>query len=189
MEQLELLKFMLELLERLDVAYMVVGSIASGAYGEPRLTQDIDLVIAPDPDKIRQLCVALPSEDFYVSVEAALAAARQPGGQFNVIHPESGNKFDFMIARTDAWGREQIARRQRIKLLPDRDAYAARPEDIIISKMLYYQEGGSEKHLRDIAGILKVSGDAVDRGYLSLWAAQLGLAAILQAVLHRTGTP
>jgi hypothetical protein len=59
------------------------------------------------------------------------------------------------------------------------------PEDVILGKMEYYHEGGSEKHLRDIAGILKVSADMVDRQYVSLWAAQMGLSEIWQMILDR----
>jgi hypothetical protein len=53
--------------------------------------------------------------------------------------------------------------------------------------MVYYREGGSEKHLRDITGILKVSGDAVDRRYVSRWAEEMGLADIWRAILGRPG--
>jgi hypothetical protein len=66
-------------------------------------------------------------------------------------------------------------------------AFVASPEDVIIGKMLYYREGGSEKHLRDITGILKVSGDQVDRAYVARWAAELGVTEIWQAVLRRLG--
>jgi predicted nucleotidyltransferase len=186
-EQTDLLRFTVETLERLGITYMIVGSYASGAYGEPRLTQDIDIVIDIDWPQARQLCAAFPPAEFYVSLEAALQAARQPGAQFNVLHPSSGNKIDFMIARRDAWGIGQLSRRQRMQLLPGREGYAARPEDIIIAKMLYYHEGGSEKHLRDIAGILKVSGDIVDREYVAGWAERLDLADIWRAILGRIG--
>ncbi|HWE94836.1 MAG TPA: hypothetical protein VG269_12800 [Tepidisphaeraceae bacterium] len=187
MEQTDLLRFTIEVLERLGITYMIVGSYASGAYGEPRLTQEIDIVVDLELPQIAQLCSAFPPGDFYVSLEAALQAARQPGAQFNVLHPSSGNKIDFMIARRDAWGVGQLSRRQRTQLLPGREGYAARPEDIIIAKMLYYQEGGSEKHLRDIAGILKVSGDIVDRKYVDEWAERLSLADIWRAILNRIG--
>ena len=187
MEQPELLAFSLELLEKLNINYMVVGSIASSAYGDPRLTQDIDIVVDFAPGQVSSLCEAYPTGEFYVSVEAADKAARQPGAQFNVLHPSSGNKIDFMIARRDAWGIGQLSRRQRMQLLPGREGYAARPEDIIIAKMLYYQEGGSEKHLRDIAGILKVSGDIVDREYVGSWVERLVLADIWRAILKRIG--
>ncbi len=187
MDQRELLAFSIEVLERIGIPYMIVGSIASGAYGEPRLTQDIDIVIVPGLDQVRGLCAAFPTDDFYVSVEAALQASKTPGAQFNVLHPESGNKIDFMIARSDNWGKEQISRRQRIQMLPGHEAFAARPEDIIISKMLYYQEGGSEKHARDIGGILKISNELVDRNYVARWAESLGLADIWKAILARVG--
>jgi hypothetical protein len=167
---------------------MLVGSLASSAYGDPRMTRDIDFVIDMTAAQVRTLCAAFPSDQFYVSPEAALQALSLPAGQFNVIHPESGNKIDFMIARRDAWGKEQVSRRQRVQILPEISGYAARPEDVVLGKLLYYQEGGSEKHLRDIASILKVGGDAVDRGYIERWATDLGVPDIWQAILNRVGT-
>ena len=185
MQQIELLQFALDILERLGIPYMLVGSYASGVYGEPRLTLDIDIVIAPSEPQLRSLCSAFPQDEFYVSADAALAALQLPNGQFNVIHPETSYKIDFMIARTDPWGREQLARRQRVEVLRGQQGFVARPEDVIISKMLYYQEGGSEKHLRDIAGILRVSGQFVDRDYVQRWSVELGLEDIWDAILAR----
>ena len=186
MEQPDLLRYVVEVLEGLDITYMVVGAIASSAYGEPRLTQDIDVVVDLRPEHIRHLCDAFPPGEYYVSAEAALEAVLQ-GGQFNIIHPASGNKIDFIVARKDPWGRIQVSRRQKVQILPDSEGYVARPEDIIIGKMAYYREGGSEKHLRDIAGIMRVSGEEVDRAYISLWAEQLRLTDVWQAVLRRLG--
>lgn len=187
MEQPELFRYTLDVLERLGITYFVVGSFASMAYGEPRSTLDIDVVIDPRGDQIDRLCDAFPDPDFYVSREAARASlvARS---QFNVIRPDTGNKVDFMIARGDAYGREQIVGRRRLKLLPDREGFAARAEDVIVGKLLYYREGGSEKHLRDIAGILKLSGGQLDRGYIERWMAELGLNTEWQAVLARLDT-
>ena len=163
---------------------MVVGSFTSAAYGEPRLTNDIDIVVDLELNQVDELCDAFPSADFYVSREAARAALACRG-QFNVIDPSSGNKVDFMISRKDAWGIEQLARRQKIPLLPNLDVFAARPEDIILSKLLYYQEGGSEKHLRDIAGILNTTREAVDRNYIKARVEQFGLTDIWTAVQAR----
>ena len=184
MEQVDLLRMVISTLERLDVPYMVVGSMASSSYGEPRFTQDVDVVIDPTESQAVALCRAFPSDEFYVSEEAARAAV-QCRGQFNIIHSSTSNKVDLMIARAEPWGRTEMSRRQRAQILPGLEGYRARPEDVIIGKMLYYQEGGSEKHLRDITGILKVSGDAVDRQYIERWAAQLGLEEIWQAILVR----
>jgi hypothetical protein len=183
-EQVDLLRYVVEVLEERGITYMVVGCFASGAYGEPRLTQDIDIVVDLRPDQVEPLCAAFPEEDYYVSREAALNAVVRRE-QFNIIHPASGNRIDLIIARKDAWGQAQLSRRQRMRVFPDRDVYFARPEDIIISKMAYYREGGSEKHLRDITGIMKVSGEEVDTAYIRQWAEKLGLTEIWQAIVRR----
>lgn len=142
-------------------------------------------MIDPILAQLRALCAALAPEDFYVSPEAAMSAMQMPQGQFNVRHPGSGNKIDFMIAGQDAWGREQISRRQREQIFPEMQGYAARAEDIILSKLRYYQEGGSEKHVRDIGGILRVSGAKIDRPYVERWAAELGVSEVWRAIVDR----
>ena len=184
MEQDELLRYAMDVLERQGLTYMLVGSLASGVYGEPRLTQDIDIVVELSADRVAGLCTAFPAPEYYVSEQAAREAVAL-GGQFNVIHPASGNKIDFMIARQDAWGRGQLGRRRREQIFPDRLGYTAAPEDVILSKLLYYQEGGSEKHLRDVASMLRISGDEIDKAYIGHWAAQLGLVQEWQAVLKQ----
>jgi hypothetical protein len=186
LEQAELLRRTLEALESQGIVYLIVGSFASIAYGEPRMTRDIDIVVDLKPDQVDRFCAAFPETDYYVSTAAALQAVRE-GGQFNVIHPASGNKLDFIVARRDAWGQEQLRRRQRVLILPGLSGYAASPEDVILGKMWYYQVGGSEKHLRDIAGIMQVSGEQVDKEYVVRWAEQLGFSQIWQAVLTRIG--
>ena len=188
MEQAELLGYLIDVLENLGIPYMVVGSMASMAYGEPRLTQDIDVVVDLHDRHVLRLCAAFPQPEYYVSPEAA-AEAVQHEGQFNIIHPTSGNKVDLLVVKKDAYGQEQFARRQRVEIMPDREGAVARPEDVIIGKMEYYREGGSEKHLRDITGILKVSPDEVDRRYVARWADELGLSEIWRAILRRLGEP
>jgi hypothetical protein len=184
LEQIDLFRMTVQTLERLGIRYMVVGSFASSTYGEPRMTRDIDIVIDVHGDQIERLCDAFPPDEFYVSQDAARMAVLQHG-QFNIVHPDSGNKIDFMIARTDPWGREQLDRRQAV-LFPDTGTwYAARPEDVILSKMIYFQEGGSDKHLRDIAGMLKVSGSVIDRAYLARWVERFGLQEIWQSILRQ----
>lgn len=70
-------------------------------------------------------------------------------------------------------------------MLEGHDAYFARPEDVILSKMLYFREGGSERHVRDIIGILKVSGSEIGMAYIAEWAARLGLVEIWESVRRR----
>ena len=186
MEQTDLLRHAIDALERLAIPYMLVGSFASTAYGEPRFTQDIDIVLDLSADRIAAFCAAFPAPEFFLS-EQAVRDAVQAHFQFNVLHPATANKLDFILTRTDEWGRVQMARRQNVQLLPDRMGVAARPEDVILGKLLYYAEGGSDKHLRDITGILRISGDAVNREDIGQWAEQLGVSAIWQAILQKLG--
>lgn len=185
MEQADLFRYVIGVLEKMGAPYIVVGSFASAVYGEPRMTLDIDIVVRLSPEHVESLCEAFSSEDYYISREAVLEALTT-GTQFNVIHAESGNKIDFMIARTDAWGREQLDRRRRADFLPGLAAWVASPEDVIIGKMIYYREGGSDKHLRDAAGIMKMSGDERDTDYIEEWAGCLGLSDVWRAILDRT---
>lgn len=180
----ELLQLAIETLERLQIPYLVCGSVASGGYGEPRMTRDIDIVIDLRFGKVAELSEAFPAPDFFVSKEAAIEAIRTEK-QFNVIHLASANKIDFMIARDCVWSRVQLERRQRIPLFGNVEGFAASPEDIVLSKMLYYHEGGSEKHLRDITGILSVQAEKIDRDYISQWATRLKVAEVWSAVLRR----
>jgi predicted nucleotidyltransferase len=177
MDQLELLKKTVRILESLGIPYMVVGSYGSGAWGEPRFTRDIDILVALKPADADRLTKEFPFPEFYLSEEAARDAVAG-GGQFNVIHPLSGVKIDFILEGAGAWERQQLGRRVKIRLEPDLELFVAAAEDVIIGKMLYYREGGSDKHLRDIAGILKVSGEDLDRAYIERWSRDLGLAEI-----------
>src|SRR5258708_39379133 len=96
---------------------MLVGSFASMFYGEPRLTKDIDIVVELRFDQVASLCGGFPAPEFFVSLPAAHQAVAQ-GSQFSVIHPTSGEKIDFMVARNDGWGRSQIERRRVSEILP-----------------------------------------------------------------------
>ncbi len=184
MEQSDLLRHVIDALEKLNIHYILVGSLASTLYGDPRMTQDIDIVIDLKQEQVPAFCAAFPSSDFYLS-ESAVRDAVRTHFQFNVLHPASGNKIDFILAQDDAWGRQQLANRQLISLLPDRQGYAARPEDVILGKLRYYHEGRSEKHLRDIAGIVKLQGSQLDRQYVSEWAGRLGVKQWWEMILER----
>ena len=106
-------------------------------------------------------------------------------GQFNVIHPRSGLKVDFMVSGDSPLDRSRFLRARRLSPGPDFQASFSSPEDVILKKMEFYQEGRSEKHLRDIAGVLKVSGDQIDRSYIEDWVSRLALEEVWQEVQRR----
>lgn len=102
-----------------------------------------------------------------------------------MIHPASGLKVDFILLRDTAFDKSRMRRGVRLRPGPDYEATFASPEDVILKKLEYYRGGESDKHLRDITGVLKVRGDRLDRAYIASWAARLGVDDIWQAVLER----
>jgi hypothetical protein len=182
MEQGELLRRVVETLERLRLNYLVTGSIATTLYGEPRFTNDIDVVVQLPLERAEDWVQAFPADDFYVDAEQVrLAIARR--GQFNIIHPASGLKVDVMIPAMDEFDRSRFARARRVRPADDFEADFAAPEDVIVKKLLYYSEGGSEKHLRDIGGVLRISASDVDRDYIATWAQRLGVLEVWKLIL------
>ena len=158
---------------------MVSGSVASIVYGEPRLTNDIDLVVVLSAAHIQQLAVLFPLDRFYCPPPEVIAAeARRPRrGHLNLIHQDTGLKADLYLAGSEplqAWG---LARRRRVELGPGQSIWIAPPEYVILKKLEYFREGRSEKHLTDIRGMLAVSGDEIDSSFLDAQIANLGLAA------------
>lgn len=121
-----------------------------------------------------QFCREFPAEDFYISEEAVRDAIVRHS-QFNIIHPQSGLKIDVMIPDASAFDRSRFSRARRVHTGIDWDASFATPEDVIIKKLEYFKEGRSDRHLRDIAGVLKTSGDEIDLAYIRRWVAELAL--------------
>ena len=186
MDQSDLLKYTAGELRRLRIPYAVVGSFASSIWGESRLTQDIDIVVELRPAHVPLICAAFPDPEFYVSSSAALEAV-QHSTQFNVIHPSSGNKIDFMLAGNKPWVVTQLKRSKSLPVFDDVEVDVAAPEDVILGKLIYYRDGGSEKHLRDITGILKSSAVIVDHNYLSQQAEKLGVLDLWEAMENSIG--
>jgi hypothetical protein len=164
-------------LNQSGIRYMVGGSVAAILYGEPRLTHDIDFVTFLRFDDIARLRDTFPSSEFYVPPADVIAAeiAREPTGSFNVIHADSGFKADFYTTGRDelqAWGFRHVRRMQ----FRGEPIVVAPPEYVIVRKLEYFREGGSEKHLRDIRAMLAVSGELVDRTALNDWIQRRGVA-------------
>lgn len=184
MELHNLLHRLVSTLERLQIPYLITGSVAAMAYGEPRLTNDIDVVVDLNVSHVDGLLSQFPADEFYLSDEAIRDALARKG-QFNIIHPLSGLKIDVMVQQGTAFERSRFNRARLVYFADKQGGRFASPEDVILKKMEYYREGGSEKHLRDIAGIMRVSAGMVDESYIGQWADQLGLREVWDAILRR----
>lgn len=184
MDQRELMNYVVDALDRHGIPYAITGSHASSVYGETRFTNDIDVVIdLSSQTLLDELLGEFPRGTFYVSDIGARHAVSH-GGQFNIIHEDSSQKVDLIIPQRVDWP-DQLARRTRVSIEPSRDIWFVSPEDLILKKMDFYREGGSDKHLRDIAGTLKIAGSKVDRAYITQWSGKLGLDEIWNALQQR----
>lgn len=161
-------------LNALGVPWMAVGSIASSAYGERRTTLDLDVVAV-----VRQYQVALfpevfPEADFYCPPDEVIDAevARSGHGHFNLIHHHSVYKADVYLTTGSDFERWAFANRRAVKA-GETPVWLAPPEYIIIHKLEFFREGGSEKHLRDIRGMLAVT--EVDRALIESEVERRGL--------------
>lgn len=163
-------------LERFEIPHMLAGSFASTYYGDPRTTNDIDLVIDPSREALERFARGLDRGRFYVSVEAAREAFERRG-QFNVVLLDSGWKADLILRRDRAFSRAEFERRQSAEIAGVQ-VHLATAEDTIIAKLEWARAGESERQLRDVVGILEVSGERLDRDYIARWIAELGLQAL-----------
>jgi hypothetical protein len=170
----ELLSFVAAALDRIGVPYFVTGSTATIAYGEPRFTNDIDIVIKIDESSVASFHRQFDNAAFYLAPETVRRAIRH-ASIFTLIHPSSGLKVDFVVAEDSPFNRSRFARARDLQIAEGRYVRFATPEDVILKKLEYYREGRSEKHLRDIVGVLRISGDQIDYEYLQRWVAALDL--------------
>jgi hypothetical protein len=176
MPEPELLLLFVRPLNRAGIRYIVSGSVAAIFYGEPRLTHDVDFVVYLTPADIGRLAEAFPATDFYIPTADTIAieARREQRGHFNILHFDTGFKADFFLS-----GREELHawafRFKRQVQFEGETVALAPPEYVIVRKLEYYREGGSEKHLRDIRAMLAVSGGQLDLTALNEWIARRAL--------------
>jgi hypothetical protein len=163
-------------LNRLRIPYMVTGGVASVVYGEPRLTRDIDLVIELRPRDARRFAEAWSAEEFYVPPVEVIEeeSGRAERGHFNVIHHQTALRADVYLAGSDALNAWSFAHKV-VRHVEGDEVFMAPIEAVILSKLRYFQMGRSDRHLRDIRQMLRISGDLVDRPELERWAARLGV--------------
>jgi len=167
-------------LERGGIPYMVVGSVAAMIYGEPRMTHDLDLVLELAPSHARHLPALFPETEFYCPPSEVIRAEVVHRGQFNLLHHETGLKIDLIVRKDTPHARTEFSRRSRAPFWEGHDVFVASPEDVILKKLDYFRQGGSQKHLGDIRGILAET--PVDPSYLDHWLAELGLQREWQQV-------
>ena len=172
-------------LERAEIRYAIGGSWASTAFGEPRFTNDVDILADFTLDNLNRFLGSLP-ETFFADPEEARKAIHL-GRPFNVIYMPMAFKFDFFPARAFPLGMEELDRAIFLagSGLSEAPAPFVTPEDILLAKLHWFRAGGevSEVQWRDIRGIVRSRGGTLDRDYLEQSAGKLGVRVLLEKAL------
>ena len=178
MNEIDIVRDISRRFEKAGISYMLTGSMAMNYYAQPRMTRDIDVVIAIGPEDIGRVA-ALFRPDYYVSEENIRESVARES-IFNLIHQESVIKVDCIIRKRTQYRRMEFDRRQRISIL-DFNTFIANKEDLIISKLAWAKDSHSEIQLGDVRNLLATGYDA---GYLHHWTRELGLDTLLRECLE-----
>ncbi len=183
-------KPVVEAFEQLSIPYFIDGSVASSVYGFARATMDVDVVADIVFGQVSPLAERL-TDEYYVE-ERMIKAAISDVSPFNLIHLKTMMKIDVFIPERSPYHDSASARKLRDRLVPnDRDSifYLSSPEDVILSKLRWYEAGGrvSERQWFDVLGVIKVQADSLDKAYLVHWSTTLGVHGPLEQAFQESG--
>jgi len=178
MNEIDIVRDISRRFEQAGIAYMLTGSMAMNYYAQPRMTRDIDVVIAIGPEDVGRVA-ALFRPDYYVS-EENIRESLAHESIFNLIHQESVIKVDCIIRQSSDYRRVEFERRERISIL-DFTTFIVSKEDLIISKLFWAKNSHSEIQLADVRNLLATGYDA---DYLQHWTGELGLDNLLNECLR-----
>jgi len=181
--------FLAAVVQHLDAAgvpFMVTGSHGSSYHGQPRATNDLDLVIDPTPAQLDAFVAALGAS-YYVDANAARDAFSRRS-MFNIIDFASGWKVDLIIRKERAFSVEEF-RRRRMGTVRGCQVPVATPEDVILSKLEWDKLTPSDKQMRDALQVAQAKWATLDHDYLRKWATVLGVADKLLVLLEKAQQP
>lgn len=172
------------ILEELNIQYAVTGGYAVSVLGRPRATFDIDIVIELFELKIPSLAKALKTLSSISELDEAMADdACKREEEFNYIHVESGIKIDFWVTKKNPISQLEIKRRIK-KIINNQEVFFVSPEDLILSKLRWYQEIESTRQLEDIESVIKIQ-KRLDWKYIKKWAREQETLEILNKLLNK----
>jgi hypothetical protein len=177
----------LDALEALEIPYMVVGSFASTFWGRPRMTHDADLVVEIADEKVADLALRL-APTFYAPLFVIEDAVRKRG-QFNLIHLDCAFKVDLWLLKVSPYDTACFERRL-LGILFDREVWISSPEDVILSKLLWYRAAPVlDRQFQDVLEVYEIQEPYLEHAYLDRWARVLGITDLLERVKQEAARP
>lgn len=176
--ELDVLRDISKKLTDAKIPFMITGSMAMNHYAEPRMTRDIDIVIALGTKEVGSLAQILKL-NYLFSIETAFEAVARRS-IFNVIHESSLIKIDFIVQKDSAFRQCEFERKQKIRI-QDFETFIVSKEDLILSKLEWSKDSKSELQQRDVRNLIATS---CDETYLNDWAEKLGLEEALRVCIN-----
>ena len=184
-EVLQVTLLITDVLDQLEIPYVIGGSIASILHGTLRTTMDADIVAKMEAQHVKPFLSSVQTQ-FYID-EQALLQAIQRRSSVNLIHLETMFKVDIFIPKERPFDQQQLARRisEQIGAETDKVLWISSAEDVVLAKLDWFRLGGevSERQWREILGVLKTQRDSLDIAYLQHWAEALQVADLLAQAL------
>ena len=178
----DLTYYFARIFDRLQIPYLLTGSLAVSYYGRQRATHDVDFIVEIETQNISPLLKEIRTLDssFVINAEEVQNAVEKTS-QFDLFHPETGIKTDFWLMKKTVFEKNKFQRGRKFPFW-DFKINVISPEDLILNKLLWSKEIKSERHLSDCVGILQIQGGKIEQKYLKVWAKKLGVENLLKEV-------
>lgn len=177
MNQETVIKRTIDILEKIGIDYMLTGAIAVNFYGKPRLTHDIDIVVPIQKGEIEKL-VRGAGDEFWFDKERTKRITKK-GGISRLLHLKTGIKIDLWPLTQDSYDQVRFKRRVREKIL-ERKTWLISPEDLIVTKLVWFKKSGIDKYFEDAKGICQIQKGRLDEEYLQKWAKKQKVGKLLE---------
>lgn len=169
---IETLRDFVTIADRISIEYMVTGSFAMSAYGEIRMTRDIDIVVQLSEKNVSPLARSF-GEKYYIS-DNSIRRAITNRSMFNIVNSEWGTKIDCIIQKDTEFARQSFQRRRKA-VVSGIEFWTTTKEDLILAKLIWARDTHSEMQIRDIANL---TSNEYDSNYVNDWIDRIGLAGI-----------
>ncbi len=171
-------------LNELRIPYMIVGALSSNMYGEPRLTDDADLVLELGNTPISALVSKLGSDfrlDSQLGFETITGSSR-----YHITHVESEFLIELFQLTDDPHNQSRFARRKGI-LFAEVPASVQSVEDVIIQKLRWYKRGNRLKDIEDARNVVDTQRGKLDLEYIRHWVGLHETGEIFEKLLLGAG--
>jgi predicted nucleotidyltransferase len=131
-----------------NIDFIIIGGQAVLLYGEPRLTNDIDIILGKDTDSLSLILDVCKKLGFDLLVKNNPADFVRETMVLPCVDKKTGIRIDFIFSFTD-FEKKAIERARKIKVLDTEVPYAG-IEDLIVFKIV----AGRERDLEDVRIIM-----------------------------------